>query len=70
MNITIRDPEQRRPVTYYIQVQEDLRQRGIDHAEMRPGAENVVWVSYGPSHRPISLYYVFSKGRIARVEID
>jgi hypothetical protein len=70
MSITIHDPDQRRPATYYIQVREDLERRGVTHAEMQPGAENVIWVSKGPSHRPVSLYYVFSKGRIVDVQVD
>lgn len=70
MSITIRDEQGRRPATYYIQVQEDLERRGVTHAEMQPGAENVVWVSKGPSHRPVSLYYVFSKGQITDVQVD
>jgi len=70
MSITIRDEEGRRPATYYIQVREDLERRGVTHAEMQPGAENVIWVSKGPSHRPVSLYYVFSKGRIVDVQVD
>ena len=70
MAITIHDPDNRRPVTYYIQVREDLERQGVTHAEMRPGAEDVIWVSKGVSSRPISLYYVFSKGRIFSVEVD
>ena len=70
MSITIRDEEGRRPATYYIQVREDLERRGVTHAEMQPGAEDVIWVSKGPSHRPVSLYYVFSKGRIIDVQVD
>jgi len=70
MSITVHDPDQRRPATYYIQVREDLERQGVTHAEMRPGAENVVWVSKGVSSRPISLYYIFSKGRIASVQVD
>jgi len=37
---------------------------------MQPGAENVIWVTKGPSHRPVSLYYIFSEGRIRDVQVD
>jgi len=37
---------------------------------MRPGAEDVVWVSKGTSSRPVSLYYVFRKGQIAEIDFD
>ena len=70
MTHRILDPEQKRPVTYYMQVEEDLRQRGIKFADLQPGAEDVVWVSYGTSSCPISLYYVFQKGRIVDVQVD
>lgn len=70
MSITIRDPNHDRPATYYIQVQNDLERRGISDAEMRPGAENVVWVTYGAATRPISLYYIFQKGEIRDVQLD
>lgn len=70
MSITVHDLDNCRPATYYIQVREHLEQQGVTHAEMRPGAEDVVWVSKGTSSRPISLYYVFSKGRIFSVEVD
>lgn len=70
MAITVHDPDNCRPATYYIQVREDLERQGVTHAEMRPGAEDVIWVSRGPSHRPISLYYCFSKGRISSVQVD
>jgi len=70
MAITVHDDDGIRPATYYIQVREDLEQQGVTHAEMRPGAEDVIWVSRGLSHRPISLYYIFSKGRIADVQVD
>lgn len=70
MSITVHDPDNRRPATYYIQVREDLEQRGIEWAEMRPGAEGVVWVSKGPSHRPVSLYYIFQNGAIRDVQVD
>jgi len=70
MAITIHDPDNRTPATYYIQVREDLERQGVTHAEMRPGAEDVVWVSKGVSSRPISLYYCFSKGRISSVQVD
>ena len=70
MTHRILDPEQKRPVTYYMQVEEDLRKRGIEFADLQPGAEGVVWVSYGPSHRPISLYYIFQNGQIRDVQVD
>jgi len=70
MTLRILDPEQKRPVTYYMLVEEDLRRQGIEFADLQPGAEDVVWVSYGPSHRPISLYYIFSKGQIVDVQVD
>lgn len=70
MSITVHDPNNQRPATYYIQVREDLERRGIEWAEMRPGAEDVVWASYGPSSRPVSLYYVFHKGTIHSVQVD
>jgi len=70
MSITVRDPNQSRPATYYIQVREDLERRGVTHAEMQPGAEDVVWVTKGTSSRPVSLYYVFSKGQITDVQVD
>ena len=70
MAITIHDPNNLRPTTYYIQVQKDLESKGVTHAEMRPGAEDVIWVSKGVSSRPISLYYVFRKGQIAEIDFD
>jgi len=70
MTHRILDPEQKRPVTYYMQVEEDLRKRGIEFADLQPGAEDVVWVSYGTSSCPISLYYIFQNGRIRDVQID
>ena len=70
MTYRILDPDQKRPVTYYLQVEEDLRQRGIEYADLQPGAEDVVWAAYGPSYRPVSLYYVFSKGKILDVHVD
>ena len=70
MSITIHDPNNLRPATYYIQVQKDLESKGVIHAEMRPGAEDVIWVSKGTSSCPISLYYVFRKGQIAEIDFD
>jgi len=70
MSITVDDPNGRRPATYYIQVREDLERQGVTHAQMRPGAEDVVWVSKGPSHRPVSLYYIFQNGAIRDVQVD
>ena len=66
MSITISDPKQKCPATYYLQVEHDLRSKGIDHAEMRPGADNVVWVNYGR----VNKYYIFRKGLIAGTEVD
>jgi 16S rRNA U516 pseudouridylate synthase RsuA-like enzyme len=70
MTHRILDPKQKLPVTYYMQVEEDLRRQGIEFADLQPGAEDVVWVAYGPSHRPISLYYIFQNGRIRDVQVD
>ena len=70
MTHRILDPGQKRPVTYYMQVEEDLRRRGIEFADLQPGAEGVVWVSYGTASCPISLYYIFQNGRIRDVQID
>jgi len=68
--IRLLDKQLKRPFTYYMQVQEDLERRGVTHADMQPGAENVVWVSKGTSSRPVSLYYIFSEGRIVDVQVD
>lgn len=70
MAITICDTKNEIPATYYFQVQKDLESKGVTHAEMRPGAEDVVWVSKGTSSRPVSLYYVFRKGQIAEIDFD
>jgi len=70
MSFEQNDPKQKRPATYYIQVREDLERQGVTHAEMRPGAEDVIWVSRGTSSCPVSLYYTFSKGRISSVQVD
>mgnify|MGYP006286566963 CR=1 FL=1 len=70
MSITAHDPDNLRPATYYIQVREDLERQGVTHAEMRPGAEDVIWVSRGTSSRPVSLYYCFQNGSIRDVQVD
>jgi len=70
VSITYDDPQGTRPVTYYLLVEEDLKKHGVTHATLQPGAENVIWVSKGPSHCPINLYYVFSEGQIIDVQVD
>lgn len=70
MAITVHDLDCRRPATYYIQVCEDLERQGVTHAEMRPGAEDAVWVTTGVSRRPMSLYYVFKQGGVVDVQVE
>lgn len=70
MSITIHDPEQVQPVTHYLQVIEDLKRTGAEHAELRPGGDNVVWVSRGSSTCPINIYYIFRNGQISSVQVD
>lgn len=66
MRISIADPNQLLPVTYYLQVMNDLEQNGVDHAVLRPGADQVVWASFGS----VNKYYIFHNGTIAQVEVD
>ncbi len=46
-------------------VQEDLRQKGIEHYTMRPGNE-CIWVTYGL----VDCYYIFREGRIVDIQVD
>jgi len=67
MAITIRDNKNEIPATYYIQVQKDLESKGVTHAEMRPGAEDVVWVSKGPVPGRCRFTMCFARGRLRRL---
>jgi hypothetical protein len=50
-------------------IAEDLRQRGYDSFEMRPGNE-CVWVSVPRGGFSLEMYYIFRDGKLVDVQID
>jgi hypothetical protein len=50
-------------------VAEDLRQRGYDSFEMRPG-NDCVWVTVPRGGYSLEMYYIFQDGKLVDVQID
>jgi len=50
-------------------VAEDLRQRGYDSFEMRPG-NRCVWVSVPRGGYYLEMYYIFQDGKLVDVQFD
>jgi mannose-6-phosphate isomerase-like protein (cupin superfamily) len=44
---------------------DDLRKKGVTHADMRPG-NRCVWVS----HSQLETYYIFRDGKLIDIQID
>jgi hypothetical protein len=46
-------------------IEEELRRRGVDYYDMRPG-NDCVWVSYNR----LETYWIFRQGKLVDIQID